>query len=147
MYTLLHGVIGYFFLTVMIRILARRPGAQMTPFEFVLVFLVGGVIILATVGDDRSMTNCYGGVIVICLMHRLVGALKQRSPRWASIIDGTPIVLLQNGEWQTSSMEAAHVDDMDVMAAAREKGVRSLDQIKYAVLERNGGISIIKKKS
>jgi uncharacterized membrane protein YcaP (DUF421 family) len=147
MYTILHAVIGYFFLTMMIRILARRPGAQMTPFEFVLVFLVGGVIILATVGDDRSMTNCYGGVIAICLMHRLVGALKQRSPKWASIIDGKPILLLQNGEWDASSMTQAHVDDMDVMAAAREKGVRNLEQIKYAVLERNGAISIIKKES
>jgi uncharacterized membrane protein YcaP (DUF421 family) len=145
MYTLLHAVLGYLFLTLMIRILARRPGAQMTPFEFVLVFLVGGVIILATVGDDRSITNCYGGVIAICLMHRLVNRLKQRSPRWADLIDGKPILLLQNGEWQTSSMKQAHVDDMDVMAAARGKGIRTLGQIKYAVLERNGGISIIKK--
>jgi uncharacterized membrane protein YcaP (DUF421 family) len=147
MYTLLHAVLGYLFLTLMIRVLARRPGAQMTPFEFVLVFLVGGVIILATVGDDHSMTNCYGGVIAICLMHRLVGILKQRSPWWADIIDGKPILLLQNGEWQASSMKQAHVDSMDVMAAARDKGLRTLDEIKYAVLERNGGISIIKKKS
>lgn len=147
MYTVLHAVLGYLFLTLMIRILARRPGAQMTPFEFVLVFLVGGVIILATVGDDHSMTNCYGGVIAICLMHRLVNRLKQRSPRWADLIDGKPILLLQNGEWQISSMKQAHVDDMDVMAAARSKGIRTLDEIKYAVLERNGGISIIKKKS
>src|SRR5436305_14668167 len=147
MYTLLHAVFGYFFLTLMIRVLARRPGAQMTPFEFVLVFLVGGVIILATVGDDRSITNCYGGVIAICLMHRLVGRLKQKSARWADLIDGKPILLLQNGEWQTSSMKQAHVDDMDVMAAARGKGIRTLDQIKYAVLERNGGISLIKKNS
>ncbi len=147
MYTLLHAILGYFFLTMMIRILARRPGAQMTPFEFVLVFLVGGVIILATVGDDHSMTNCYGGVIAICLMHRLVGTLKQRSPRWANIIDGTPIVLLENGKWHVPSMKKFHVDDTDVMAAAREKNVKTLDQIKYAVLERNGGISIIKKKN
>jgi uncharacterized membrane protein YcaP (DUF421 family) len=147
MHTLLLAVIGYFFLTFMIRMLARRPGAQMTPFEFVLVFLVGGVIILATVDSDHSMTNCYGGVIAICLMHRMVGALKRRSPRWATIIDGTPIVLLQNGQWVTSSMKQAHIDDIDVMAAAREKNVRTLDQIKYAVLERNGSISIIKKKS
>src|SRR3954462_10510660 len=98
MYTLIHAVLGYFFMPLMMRILARRPGAQMTPFEFVLVFLVGGVIILATVGDDHSMTNCYGGVIAICLMHRLVGALKQRSPRWSNIIDGTPMVLLNNGK-------------------------------------------------
>jgi len=147
MYTLVHAVLGYFFLLMMVRILARRPGAQMTPFEFVLVFLVGGVIILATVGDDRSMTNCYGGVIIICMMHHLMGKLKQKSEWWGRIIDGTPIVLIKNDEWQTNSVNMTRVDDMDVMAAARSKGIKRLDQIKYAVLERNGSISIVKKET
>lgn len=147
MYTLIHAILGYCFLVLIVRMLARRPGAQMTAFEFVLVFLMGGIIILATVGDDRSMTNCFGAVIAICLMHRTVNYLKQKSPRIGAIIDGTPIVLLQNGEWQVQSMKGLRVDDADVMAAARTKGIRSLDRIKYAVLERNGGISVIKKKS
>jgi len=76
----------------------------------------------------------------------VVGA-KQKWPRFSDFVDGKPILLLQNGEWQVSSMKQSHIEDMDVMAAAREKNVRSLDQIKYAVLERNGSISIIKKKS
>lgn len=145
MHTLILAVCGYVFLLVIVRILARRPGAQMTPFEFVLIFLIGGVIILATVDDDRSMTNCFSGVIAVCLMHRLVGTLKQRSARFANIVDGTPLVLLKDGEWQVHIKKMSHIDDMDVMAAAREKGVRTLDEIKYAILERNGGISIIKK--
>src|SRR3954454_23504593 len=105
MTTVLHALIGYFYLVLTIRVLRRRPGAQMTPFEFVLVFLVGGVIILATVGDDHSMTNCYGGVIAICLMHRLVNTAKQKWPRFSDFVDGKPILLLQNGEWQVSSMK------------------------------------------
>ncbi len=145
MSTLIHAVIGYLFLLFMIRILARRPGAQMTPFEFVLIFLVGGVIILATAGDDRSMTNCYGAVIVICMLHRLIGKVKQMSRRAGMIIDGAPVVLLQKGEWQAQSMKRKGVQDTDVMAAARDKGLKTLDQIKYAILERNGAISIIKK--
>ena len=145
MYTLLHAVLGYFFLVLVVRLLARRPGAQMTPFEFVLIFLMGGVIILATAGDDHSLTNCFGGVIAICLMHRLLAKMKQRWPRLGVIVDGTPIVLLNNGQWQAQSMQGLRVSDMDVIAAARTKGIKSFDQIKYAVLERNGGISIIKK--
>jgi uncharacterized membrane protein YcaP (DUF421 family) len=58
-----------------IALLSRRPGAQMTPFEFVLVFLIGGVIILSTVGDDHSMTNCFGAVITICMMHHDIDKL------------------------------------------------------------------------
>jgi len=48
MYTVLHAIFGYFYLLLTVRVLSRRPGAQMTPFEFVIIFLMGGVIILTT---------------------------------------------------------------------------------------------------
>ena len=55
-------------------------------------------------------------------------------------------MLLKDGQSQNGIMDQVRVDDTDVMAAARNKGVKQLDQIKYAILERNGGISIIKKQ-
>ncbi len=146
MTTLIHAVLGYFFLLLIVRVLARRPGAQMTPFEFVLIFLMGGIIILTTVDNDPSITNCFGAVVVICLTHRILSHLKQRYPRLGAWIDGAPVIVLQNGQWQVESMVGLRVDDADVMAAAREKGLRALDQIKYAVVERNGAITIIKKQ-
>lgn len=146
MYTILHSIAGYFYLLLTVRVLARRPGAQMTLFEFVIVFLMGGIIILATMGDDRSVTNSVCAVLTVGICHRLVSRLKTRFPAFGRVVDGTPVVLLKNGEWQTSVMNAVKVQDTDVMAAARSKGVKSLDGIKYAVLERNGAISIIKKK-
>lgn len=146
MYTVLHAIVGYFFLLLTVRVLSRRPGAQMTPFEFVLIFLIGGVIILATVGDDHSMTNCFGAVITVALMHRTVSYLKARFPKFGAVVDGAPVILLQNGEWQVSSINQVRVDDTDVMASARSKNIKTLDQIKYAILERNGGITVIPKK-
>lgn len=82
MHTIVHAIAGYFFLLLTVRILSRRLGAQMTPFEFVLIFLIGGVIILATVGDDYSEVNSVCAVITVGLMHRLVSYLKQRFPRF-----------------------------------------------------------------
>lgn len=144
MYTIAHAIVGYFFLLLTVRLLSRRPGAQMTPFEFVLVFLIGGVIILATVGDDHSETNAVCAVLTVGLLHRAMGWSKSRYPRIGAIIDGTPLVLLQNGRWQTETMYRMRVQDSDVMAAARVKGVKTFGGIKYAILERNGAISIIK---
>jgi uncharacterized membrane protein YcaP (DUF421 family) len=69
MYTIIHVIIGYFFLLLTVRVLARRPGAQMAPFEFVIVFLIGGIIILSSTGDDRSRTNYTCAVITAGLMH------------------------------------------------------------------------------
>ncbi len=144
MHTVLYAIIGYVALLLTVRVLSRRPGAQLTPFEFVLVFLVGGVVILATVDDDHSMTNCCGGILTVGLMHQLVAFLKQRFTRLAAFLDGTPLVLLDNGRWQTEVMRKMKLQDTDVMNSARTKGVRTLDEIQYAVLERNGAISIIK---
>ncbi len=144
MYTIIHAVCGYFFLLLTVRVLKRRPGAQMTLFEFVIVFLIGGVIILATVGNDRSVTNCVTAILAVGLMHRLVAWLKSLSPKVGAVIDGTPVVLLKKGVWQDQVMRDVRLDREDVMASARTKGVKSIFGVKYAILERNGAISIIK---
>jgi uncharacterized membrane protein YcaP (DUF421 family) len=144
MYTILHAIVGYFFLLLTVRILSRRPGGQLTLAEFVIVFLIGGVIITATIGDDRSMTNCVCAVITVALLHRLISWLKSRYPTFGAVVDGTPLVLLNKGQWQSEAMRKAHVDERDVMATARTKGLKTLDEIKYAILERNGSISVIK---
>lgn len=144
MTTIWHAIVGYWILVITVRILSRRPGAQMTPFEFVLIFLMGGIIILATEGPDLSETNSVCAVVTVALMHRLVSFLKVRFPKFGAVVDGTPLVVLKDGQWQTDIMQKMRLHDDDIMAAARTKGVRNLSDIKYAVLERNGAISIIK---
>ena len=143
MATIVHAIIGYFLLLLVVRVLSRRPGAQMTLFEFVIVFLVGGVIILSTVGNDKSVTNCTCAVMVVGMMHRLVSWAKSKSPVVGALADGTPLVLYKRGEWQDEVMNGMRLAPEDVLAAARSKGMRNIDQIDYAILERNGGISII----
>jgi uncharacterized membrane protein YcaP (DUF421 family) len=144
MNTIVHAVLGYSVLLLAVRILSRRPGGQLTLFEFVIVFLIGGVALQATVGRDHSVTNCAIAILTVALMHRLVAWLKERSPRFGAIIDGTPLVLINNGEWQLEVMRGMRVDPADIMAAARTKQIDSVFAIKYAVLERNGTISVIK---
>lgn len=146
MYTIIHAICGYFFLLFVVRMLSRRPGGQLTPFEFVIVFLIGGLIILATVGNDKSVTNCVGAILTVGLMHRITSQVRSSSRRISKVVDGVPVVLLQRGKWQTESMSRMRIDDQDVMAMARSKGLRSLADVKYAVLERVGSISILQNK-
>jgi uncharacterized membrane protein YcaP (DUF421 family) len=144
--TILHAVFGYLFLLLIVRVLSRRPGGQLTLFEFVIVFLIGGVIILATVGKDRSITNCTTAIITVGLMHWGVSSIKNKLPWLGEIVDGTPLTLLKKGEWQTEVMRGMRIDREDVMAAARTKGVKSIFDVDYAILERNGTISIIRSR-
>ena len=146
MLTIVNTIAGYFFLMIIVRLLTRRPGAQMTMFEFVIVFLIGGVVILATVGSDKSITNCAMAILTVGLLHSVVAWIKTRSPRIGAIVDGTPLVLLKDGAWVDEVMIGMKMAPEDIMAAARMKGIQSIFDVKYAILERNGTISIIKAK-
>jgi uncharacterized membrane protein YcaP (DUF421 family) len=138
------AVFGYCFLVLIVRTAGRRPGKQITPFEFVFVFFIGGLTLTPMVGNDRSLTNALCTVVTIALTHYGLAWLRQKSPRFGRLIDGTPLVLLKKGEWQIETMKRMRIQDDDVMAMARDNGLERLDQIDYAVLERNGEISIIK---
>jgi uncharacterized membrane protein YcaP (DUF421 family) len=145
MSTLLHAIGGYFVLLLTIRLLRRRPGSQMTMFEFVLIFLIGGVIIAATMGQDRSVTNATCAVVMVGLLHRLVSWLRVRSSSFEKLVDGTPLILYKTGTWQAKAMHEMKLTPDDVLAAARSKGIQNLDNIDYAVLERNGQISLLSR--
>jgi uncharacterized membrane protein YcaP (DUF421 family) len=137
------AIFGYCFLVLMVRVAGRRPGKQMTPFEFVFIFFIGGLTLTPMVGNDRSLTNALCIITTIAVTHFVIAWLKQCWPAFGRVVDGTPLVLLKKGEWQVEVMKKMRLQDDDVMAMARDTELERLDQIEYAILERNGEISII----
>jgi uncharacterized membrane protein YcaP (DUF421 family) len=137
------AIFGYCFLVFMVRIAGRRPGKQITPFEFLMVFFMGGMTLTSMVADDRSLINAALQILSVALAHYGITALKLKSPRFGRIVDGTPLVLFEHGRWHTESMKGMRLNDQDVLAIVRDQGLERLDQIDYAILERNGEISIV----
>lgn len=147
MAAVLRALLGYFFLVFMMRIAGRRPGKQLTPMDFVLVFFCGGLTLTAMVSDDRSFFNALSQIAAVAAAHYVVVLLRGRFAWFSRVVDGTPIVLLEKGKWHEKAMLEQSVADDDVMALARDQGIKTLDEIEYAVLERNGEISIIPAES
>ena len=144
--SVVRALFGYFFLVFIVRIVGRRPGKQLTPFEFILIFFLGGLMLTAIVADEASVTNAFCQIIVIAMAHSMLGALRNRSDRVAQLLDGVPLILLEGGHWRSQTMQRMRIADDDVMERARDQGLKTLDQIESAVLERNGEISIIPKE-
>jgi len=142
--TIIRAAVAYVVLLSLFRIIGRRAVDHMTPFEMIVIFLVGGMMIQAVVSDDRSLTNGVLAVFTIGLMHVTVAWLKDRSQRFGRVADGTPVVVLGRGEWHPERMRKLRIHTEDVLAAARQNGLEREEQIKYAIVERNGAISIVK---
>jgi uncharacterized membrane protein YcaP (DUF421 family) len=143
---ILRAAYGYLFLVFIVRVVGRRPGKQMTPFEFVLIFFIGGLMLTAMVGDDASVINAFTEIMTVAAMHFAMAWMRTKSDRFARLVDGTPLVLLEKGRAREDVLRNARIAYDDIMAAARDEGLNDLNAVDYAVLERNGEISIIPKK-
>lgn len=145
-FIVLRAIFGYLFLVLIVRIVGRRPGKQLTPFEFVLVFYLGGLTLTGMVGNEVSLTNAVTQILTVALCHYVLAALRFRFDGFALLLDGSPLILLQNDAWNTETMAKMGIQDDDVMDMAREQGLPSLDKIDTAVLEAFGDLTIIPKQ-
>lgn len=141
----LRAVFGYLFLVFIVRIAGRRPGRQITPFEYVIIFFIGGLTLTYMVGDDRSFTNAICQIAAVAMTNQILTLLRLRSPAFGRLLDGTPLVLMRKKQWVPQTMRHMGISDDDVMASARDKGITDLDSIEYAILERNGEISTLEE--
>ncbi len=140
------AIFGYLFLILMVRVVGRRPGKQITPFEFILIFFLGGLTLTGMVGDEVSLTNAFLQIITVACCHYAIVWLRTRSPRIARLFDGTSLVLLEAGTWRESTMHGMRIQPSDIMAMARDQGMKTIDEVGAAVLERNGEISLLPKE-
>jgi len=143
---ILRALIMYIFLLLVYRIAGNRTLAQLTAFDFVLLLIVGESTQQALLGNDFSLTNAFLVILTLIGFDIALSLWKQRSPMLDRLIDGVPLVIVEEGRPLKERMDQARVDEADILAAARlSKGLERMDQIKYAVLERSGGISIISR--
>jgi uncharacterized membrane protein YcaP (DUF421 family) len=145
-YTLIRALFGYFSLVFVVRIVGRRPGKQLTPFEYVLIFFLGGLTLTGMVGNEASVTNAVCQILALACGHYALVWIRTKSSHVARLLDGTPLVLLEADTWRSRTMRKMRIAPDDVMAMARDQGLKTLDEIDTATLERNGEISIVPKE-
>src|SRR5215208_6797346 len=142
--TLFRAASVYALLLIIFRIAGRRSLAQITTFDLVLTLIISEAIQQAMVDNDNSMTNAF--ILVVTLVGLDIGLslLKQRSKRVAKLIEGMPVIILEGNALHHDRMTRERIDEAEILGAAREAhGLERLDQIKYAVVEQNGRITIV----
>ncbi len=137
----------YFFLLLLLRLTGKRSLGQMTTFDFVLLLVVAEATQQGLLGNDFSLTNAF--LVILALVGNDTGMslIERRSPAVDKLVNGTPLVIVEDGRPLTERMYKARVTEDDVLEMAREgQGIERMEQIKYAVLERSGGISVMPKQ-
>jgi uncharacterized membrane protein YcaP (DUF421 family) len=146
MATVLKAAAAYLVVLFAMRLIGRRTASQQAPFDMVVLFLFGGMTTTAILGEDRSFIAAMTGIFTVGLMHILVSWLKLRSVLFERIVDGTPMVVFEEGRWSEGQMRNLRMQEADIRTAMRQEGLIEMDAVRYAIIERDGTISIIPKE-
>ena len=141
---LLRCLIVYVAVLVGLRLSGKREVGQMTPFDLVLILLIANAVQNAMVGNDNSLL---GGLIAagaLLLLNFLAGRLGLKSIFVGRLLRGTATILINHGVLQVEKLRHEGISHEDLMGALREHGVGSLEDVRLAVLEVDGTISVLK---
>lgn len=143
----LRALVVYFLVFAVTRVIGRRELSSLQPFDFILLVVIGDLVQSGVTQNDTSVT---GVLLVVCTIGILevgVSYLGFRFRRVRPMLQGEPIVLVENGRLIENNMRRERLTLDDLAEKARLAEIESLQDVKWAVLETNGGISFIKTSS
>ena len=144
---IIRGLVVYFFLFVIFRVAGKRTLAEMSSFDLVLLLIISETTQQAMIDNDHSMTH--GLLLIVTLVGATVALswIRERSRTAEKWLDDVPLIIMENGRLHRDRMLKVRVDEADIMAAARKMwGLERLDEVKYAIVENNGEITVIPKR-
>lgn len=140
----IRAVIAYVFIITLLRVTGRRELSSMGPTDLVLLVVIGDLIQNGVTQSDLSVTGIVIAVTTFALLSVASSFLVYKSKRAQKIIEGTPLIVVQDGKLVEENLRNERMTIDDVMEEARAQQIENLDDIKWAVLESNGSLSFIK---
>jgi len=142
----IRGTIVFFFVFLLTRVVGRRELASLEPFDLILLVVIGDLVQQGVTQNDFSVTGAILAVSTIGTLTVLVSWTGFRWRRTRPVLEGEPIILVQDGEPIKRNLDRNRITFDEVAAAAREQQLEKLDEVKWAVLETSGNISIVPKQ-
>ena len=135
----------YFFLWLLTRGLRKRAIGDLAPFEMILLVTLGDIVQQGITQEDMSVTGAILAVSTFAFWVTAFTWLSWRSDRARKTIEGVPLVIVRDGEPVEEALRLERMPLAELLEAARRQGVDDLADVRLAVLEPNGAVSIIKR--
>jgi uncharacterized membrane protein YcaP (DUF421 family) len=141
----LRAIVLYAFVVFVMRVIGRRELSSMTPFDLVLLIILGDAIQQGLTQDDYSVTGAVLAIATIAALQVLTSYLSYKSGKARKVLEGEPVVLVERGEIVERNMQRERMRPDEIAEEMRQQQIGSLDEVEWGILEANGSISFIKK--
>jgi uncharacterized membrane protein YcaP (DUF421 family) len=129
----------------MLRIIGRRELSSLAPSDLVLLVVMGDLVQNGVTQSDQSVTGVLLAISTFAMLTVAMSLLTFKSRRAQTLIQGEPLILVQDGKPVASNLRSERLNLDDIAEEARGQGIESVDEIKWCVLEPSGSMSFIKK--
>jgi uncharacterized membrane protein YcaP (DUF421 family) len=141
----LRSIVLFVFLVVLMRVIGRRELSSMEPFDLVVLIVVGDLVQQGVTQQDYSVTGAVLSVGTFGVLTVFVSWISFRFPRARPVLDGRPVVLLEDGRPIEDNLRRERITLEELAAQGRVHGIEKLERVKWAVLETGGQVSFITK--
>ncbi len=141
----LRAIVLYAFVVFVMRVIGRRELSSMTPFDLVLLIVLGDAIQQGLTQDDYSVTGAILAVATVATLQVFTSYVSYRSKKARTVLEGEPIVLIDHGQIVERNLKRERMTEDEVAEEMRQQQIASLDDVDWAIIEANGAISFIKK--
>jgi len=141
------GIVIFTFLFVLMRAVGRRELSTLQPFDLILLVVVGDAVQQGLTQDDYSVTGALLAIGTIAVLQVGLSYASFRFPRARPYLDGSPLVIVQDGKPIERNMKRERLTLDDLREEARLQSITTLDEVAWAVVETSGKISFVKKTS
>jgi uncharacterized membrane protein YcaP (DUF421 family) len=142
----LRAIFLYFFVFAITRVIGRRELSQLAPFDIILLIVAGDAIQQGLTQDDYSITGAVLVVGTFAILQLVTSYASFRIPRLRPLLEGEPIVIIQNGKLLDRNLKRERLTEEEVAEEARQQQIASLDDVDWAILENSGKISFLSKR-
>lgn len=143
----LRAIAVFAFLLILTRVIGKRELSSLQPLDLILLIILGDAVQQGLTQDDYSLTGAFLAIGTIAVLQVFTSWVSWKFPRARPVLDGEPIIILQDGELIERNLKRERLTPEEVAEEARQQSIATLSEVKFAILETNGRISFIKNDS
>lgn len=137
----------FFILYLLVRIMGKRELGQMTPFELIVLVVIGDLVQQGVTHNDFSLTGAMLAVTTIGFWALALSWLSYLSRRMEKVLDGEPRVIVRDGEIVKENLKRDRLTRAEILSEMRLAGIGHLSEVEWAILEPRGKMSFIQRDS
>jgi uncharacterized membrane protein YcaP (DUF421 family) len=141
------GIVVYLVLFALLRFIGKKHVGELSPFDLVVLLIISETVDGSLIGEDHSLTGGLISAATLVLVVQIVGYLTWRFRSVEKFIEGVPRVLIRHGEVQHAALDQERVTLSELIEAMRREGHSSVTNIRFAILETDGSITMAAKKT